>query len=174
MSIVFIAFTAEEAGLKEGDIVVEMDGKAVGKTAVFRNRVAATPPNSKLKMKVFRDGKYKKISAITKAMDGGGISPEETPAIFKKLGFSVEDLDRNMAQKLGHTETSGVLVSEVEKGSPAWRAGLQPGLLILSINRIPVENVEEFMQTLSVVEDDRVLFLISDGRSSRFVVVTVD
>jgi len=165
---------AEEAGLKEGDIVVEMDGKAVGKTAVFRNRVAATPPNSKLKMKVFRDGKYKKISAITKAMDGGGISPEETPAIFKKLGFSVEDLDRNMAQKLGHTETSGVLVSEVEKGSPAWRAGLQPGLLILSINRIPVENVEEFMQTLSVVEDDRVLFLISDGRSSRFVVVTVD
>ncbi len=165
---------AEEAGLKEGDIVVEMNGKPVKKTAVFRNRVAATPPNSKLKLKIFRDGKYKKISAITKEMEGGGVSADETPAIFGKLGFSVEDLDRDTARKLGHEEGSGVLISGVEKGTPAWRAGLQPGLLILGVDRKPVKDTEAFMQALSTVEGDRVLLLVSDGRSSRFVVVSVE
>ena len=165
---------AEEAGLKEGDIVVEMNGKPVKKTAVFRNRVAATPPNSKLKLKIFRDGKYKKISAITKEMEGGGVSADETPAIFGKLGFSVEDLDRDTARKLGHEEGSGVLISGVEKGTPAWRAGLQPGLLILGVDRKPVKDTAAFMQALSSVEGDRVLLLVSDGRSSRFVVVSVE
>lgn len=167
--------SAEEAGLKEGDIIVEMNGKKVGRKGAFRGRVASTPPNSKLRLKVFRNGKYKNIVAITKAMEGEGIVGGCTePAIFDKLGLSVENLDGTAAKRLGYEKGRGVLITEVEQGSPAWRSGLQPGLVIESIDRNPVESVDEFMQVLAEVEGGRVLFLLSDGHGSRFVVLAVD
>ena len=162
---------AEEAGLKEGDIVVEMDGKAVGKTAAFRNRVAATPPNTKVKLRVFRNGKYKNISAITKAMEGGGYAQ---PELLEKIGISVDDTDSETGKRLGRHEEPGVLITQVDQGSPAWRAGLQPGLVIAGVDRKPVENVDEFMDALSESGGNRILFLVSDGRSSRFVVVNLE
>ena len=164
---------AEEAGLKAGDIVVEMDGKPVGKSSRFRNRIAATPPNSKVRLKVFRDGKYIEISAITKAMDEGAAGPDSS-ALLDKLGFSVENLDSNTARRLGYDAGSGVVVAEVEQDSPAWRAGLQAGLVIQAANRRPVETVDDFMQALSSASGDRVLLLVSDGQSSRFVVVSAN
>jgi S1-C subfamily serine protease len=68
----------------------------------------------------------------------------------------------------------GVLVTEVEQGSPAWRDGLQPGHVITSVDRKPVENVKDFKDALSKADGERILFLITDGRSSRFVVVTIE
>ncbi|HEY5621307.1 MAG TPA: Do family serine endopeptidase, partial [Pontiella sp.] len=63
---------AEEAGLKAGDIIMEMDGKRVGKSSTFRNRVASTPPNTQLDLNIFREGEYKNIAAITKELGGEG------------------------------------------------------------------------------------------------------
>lgn len=163
---------AEEARLEEGDIIVEMDGKKVGKVAAFRNRVASTPPDSTLKLKVFRNGKYKKISAITKEMEGGGVVADS--GLLEKIGLSVDALDGDAARQLGCGGEQGVLVAEVGQDSPAWRAGLKPGQIIASIDRKPIGNVEEFMQALSEVEDGRVLFLVADGRGSRFVVVSIE
>ncbi len=162
---------AEEAGLKAGDIIVEMNSKEVGKTVAFRSQVASTPPNSKLKLKVFRNGKYKNISAITKEMAGGGVAGGGEPAILEKLGLSVEDLDGVAARQLGYKGKTGVLVTEVEQGSPAWHARLRPGQIIASVDRKPVESVEGFMQALSEAEGNRLLLLVSDGHGSRFLVV---
>jgi serine protease Do len=160
---------AEEAGLREGDIIVELNGTKVGKMAAFRNRIASTPSNSKIELKIFRNGKYKNISAITKAMEGSAVI--QAPAVLDEIGISVKDLDRTTARQFGYTEKSGVLVTEVEQDSPAARAGLQPGHLIISVNRKPVKNSDEFMEVLSAAEGRRILFLVSDGRSSRFIVV---
>jgi serine protease Do len=164
--------SAEKAGLKEGDIIVEMDGKKVGKTAAFRNRIAATPPDSKVELKVFRNGKYKDIVAVTQEMKGGGVSA--SPELMEKLGLSVEELDSEAGRRLGYKGETGVLIAEVEQNSPAWRAGLTPGQIIASVDRKPVENVDEFMGALSEAEGGRVLFLVADGRGSRFVVVAVE
>lgn len=160
---------AEKAGLKEGDIVVEMDGKTVEKTAAFRNRVAATPPNTKVKLKVFRNGKYKNIVAVTKEMEDGDVFASSE--ILDKLGFSVEHADSEAGRRWGHDGGSGVVVLDVEPNSPASRAGLQPGHLIASVNRKQVGNMDEFMDALSGTEGERVLLLVSDGRGSRFIVV---
>ena len=162
---------AEEAGLKEGDIVVKMNGKAVGRTAAFRNRVAATPPNTKVKLRIFRNGKYKNISAITKAMEGGG---HAQPELLEKIGISIDDTDGETGRHLRRQRKPGVLVTEVDQGSPAWRAGLQPGQVIAGVDRKPVESVDEFLKALSESDGKRILFLVSDGRSSRFVVVNLE
>jgi len=158
---------AEKAGLEPGDVIVEMNGKKVGKLSRFRHRVAATPPQSEVILKVFRDGEYREIEAVTQAMDEGGTvanDPDE-PALQEKLGLSVEE----------HDGESGIIVSHVEQGTPAWRAGLKPGQLILSVNRKAVDSVGDFNRELAKIgEGHRALFLVSDGRSSRFIVVTPD
>ncbi len=167
---------AEEAGLKEGDIIVEFDGKKAGKVGVFRNRVASIPPNTKVDVKIFRDGKYKTISAITKELEGGddGLGDSD-PALFEKLGIHVESLDGNTARRFGIEGEEGVLVAEIEQGGAAWRAGLKPGQIITSVNRKPVRSVSEFKNAIAASADSgKVLLLVTDGRSSRFVVVSVE
>ena len=163
---------AEEAGLKAGDIIVEMNEKEVGKTGAFRNRIAATPPGTTIKLKLFRDGDYQTIEAVTKPLDGTG--SVATSKLMEKIGLSIEDLDSEMGRRLKLTDESGVLVSEVEQNSPAWRAELRPGQIIRSINRQSVENVSEFTQILSGNSGQSVLLLVSDGRGSRFIVIALD
>lgn len=167
---------AEEAGLKEGDIVVELNGKAVGKVGAFRNHVASIAPNSKVDLRIFRDGKYKNITAITKELDAddaeGGTGES---ALYEEIGAEVENLDAEVARRYGYEGEEGVMIVKVEQGSPAWRAGLKPGQLITSVNRRPVETVREFKKALADNEDSkRILLLVSDGRSSHFIVVTID
>jgi serine protease Do len=167
---------AEEAGLEGGDIIVEMDGIKVGKVGAFRNRVASIPPNSKVDLRIFREGKYKNISAITKELDAGEQTDAQVePAVYDKLGISVENLDKESAGRLGYEDEEGVIVTEVEQGGAAWRAGLKPGQIITSVNRSPVESVKEFKKSLADMgESHKVLFLVKDGRSSRFIIVTID
>jgi serine protease Do len=166
---------AEEAGMKEGDIVVEMDGVKVSKLSAFRNRVASTVPNTKVDFKVFRDGKYKNISAITKEMDGGPEAAGVSPAIFDKLGISIEGMDGEAAERMGYDDDDeGIIITEVEQGGPAWQAGLQPGHVVTSVNRTSISSVSEFKEALPEGESGKVLLLVTDGRSSRFIVVTVD
>ncbi|MCF7817421.1 MAG: PDZ domain-containing protein, partial [Kiritimatiellales bacterium] len=63
--------------------------------------------------------------------------------------------------------------TNVEQGGAAWRAGLQPGQVLSSVNREPVKNVGEFRQALNKA-GNKVLLLVKDGHSSRFIIVTVD
>lgn len=163
---------AQESGLKEGDIVVGLNGKKVGKTASFRSRIAATPPNTKVELKVFRNGKYKKISAITKEMkDDGVFGSNET---LEKMGIVVDELDSEAGEKLGHGLELGVLITRVEQNSPAWRGGLKPGHVILSVNRREVGNVNELLNALGNIDDQKILLLISDDLASRFVVLNLE
>ncbi|MDF7823841.1 DegQ family serine endoprotease [Pontiellaceae bacterium B12227] len=163
---------AEEAGLKEGDIIVEMDGKKVGKVGAFRSRVASTLPNTKVKLKIFRNGKYKNVSAITKELEGDVVVASSD--VLDKLGLTVDDLDGEAGRSLRYKGETGVLVTEVEQNSPAGKAGMQPGQIITSVDRKPVASIEEFMKALSDAESGKILLLVTDGRASRFVVLSTE
>jgi serine protease Do len=163
---------AQEAGLKEGDIIVEMDGKAVGKTASFRGRIAATLPNTQVKLKIFRNGKYKTISAVTKEMKGGALIGSSE--VLEKIGISVDEIDSEAGQKLSPDLAEGVLITQVKQNSPAWRAGLQPGHVILSVNRRVVDSTDQLLNALGNVDDQKILFLVTDGSGSRFVVLNLE
>lgn len=156
---------AEEAGLHEGDIIIEMEGEPVGKTAAFRNKVASTPPNTALKFRIFRNGKYKKISAITKAAEEDGFISHSQ--LLDELGFAIDDIDSD-----NEAHSRGVVITEVDHNTPAWRAGLKQGYYIESVNRKEVNSVSDFMKALKKNKDNNLLLLISDGHGSRFVVLS--
>jgi len=167
---------AEEAGIQSGDIILEMNGKKVGKLQEFRSNVAAIPPGTRVELRIFRNGKYKNITAVTRELpDSSGEVGASEPSIYKKLGLTVSELDEETAQQLGYEDEEGVVITDVRQGSPAWRAQLQPGYLICSVNRKPVKNVTQFRKAVSkAIKTGKVLFLVKDGRSSRFIVITLD
>lgn len=166
---------AEKAGLQEGDIIIEVDGRDTGKIGTFRSRVASITPNTKVELKIFRDGEYKTLSAVTQPMDPEQVVSIEAdqPNGYDRMGITVAELDSSDTEEV--QVDRGVVIAAVEEGGAAWRAGLREGYVISSVNRRSVDSVEDFIKALgNVDEGERVLLLVTDGRSSRFMVVLMD
>ena len=165
---------AGRAGLKQGDIILEMDGRKVPDVGELRNRVALTPPGTKVEFLVLREGKKKRIRVKI------GEKPSETTLamgqheILKKLGMTLQDLTPDLAREFGYKEGEGVLVSEVVPGSPAARAGIRPGFLILEVNRTRVHDVSECLKALGRSrKTGMVLLRLTDGQFSRYVAIRI-
>jgi serine protease Do len=167
---------ADKAGLKVGDVVVRYNGKAIESSRDLRNRVAASAPGSKVKITVLRDGKEISMTATVGQQTGQGPAAagdtEETPAQAAKLGISVQNLTPELAQKLGVGDKAGVVVADVEQGSPASEVGLQEGDLITEVNRRKVASVTEFQKALDQArKDGSVMLLVKTKAGTRFVVL---
>ena len=94
-------------------------------------------------------------------------------ASHKSLGIEVQNLTPEIARELGVKKDAGIVVTEVEQGSPAADAGIQSGDIIKQVNRKPVRNVEDFVQKVEKTPDkDSVLLLIQRGQNSLFAAVT--
>jgi len=162
---------AEKAGLKEEDVILKLNGHEVSEVGSFRNEVASHIPGTKLKLTIWRDGKEKKITAETAALPGEEEDTEETAAeVSERLGFEVVGLTEEIARQTGYDEGEGVVVSQVDFGSPAWRAGIRQGTLVTSVNRQNISNVSDFQDAMAKIDEgDVVLLRISDGRTTRYI-----
>lgn len=168
---------AEKSGLKAGDVIVRLDGKDVSDTRQLRNLVAATQPDSRVKIDVIRNGKQKTFSATIGKMTSEAIA---TPAPSAKardqlarLGLSVQTLTPELQRQFELQGEHGVLISSVEPGSPASMANLQTGDLIVEVNRQPVANTAELQDAIGK-SPDRVLLLVKRNGTSLFVVIQLN
>jgi len=166
---------AEEAGLAEGDIILRIDGDDVVDNASFRNRVAMIDPGTKVALKVFRDGKPKDVKLTIGTFPADEAAVPAAPALAEKTGFIVRDLTPELARRFNYDFDEGVIIAGVEPGSPAFEAGLQPGFLVLSVNRTPVKNAEEFAEALEEsTNSQRVLLRVKNKTYSWFVLLRID
>ncbi|MBI1311295.1 Do family serine endopeptidase [bacterium] len=162
----------EKAGLQNGDIVTELNGKAYDDIGRFRNAIALMAPGSKVELTVLRDGKTLKLTATLEKMPTEEQLASAESGVIEGWGFAAQSLTPDIAKQLNLSMESGVVITEVEDGSLAARAGLQPGMVIRQINRQRVENMQEFEAALKKNKDaDSLLMLVQDGRGSRFVVL---
>jgi serine protease Do len=166
---------AAKAGLKAGEIIVAFDGQPVEKAAEFQRRVAMKKPGSKVEITVLRDGKKQTLTAKLEERP----SDEQLAANIKgqaaeKLGITAQNLTDDLAKQFGLVGQKGVLVTDVEPGSPAAEAGIQPGSLIQEVNRNPVENVKEFKEAIdTAAKEGKVMLRVRYEKSSIFVVLTI-
>jgi serine protease Do len=166
---------ADQAGLKSGDVIVTYDGHAVKKVGAFRNRVAHTSPDTTVKMDVLRDGKRHSLEVTIGTLTAADAAASGASHSAHSLGLTVQPLDGQLAEKLGYTGESGVVVTEVESGSKAAAAGIEPGSLIRQVNREEVSTVAEFQQALEGAgEDQMVLLLVKKGDYSRYVTLPLE
>jgi serine protease Do len=167
---------AEKAGLKEGDIITEFNGKKVTDSRHLKLEVARAKPGESVSVKVLRDGASKSLEVTVRELPGteklarGDSNKAEDTGTLN--GVAVGDLDRATRQQLGINESvKGVVVTEVQPDSAAAQAGLKPGDVIQEINRKPVRTAEEAVKMTENTEDKTTLLRVWREGGSRFVVV---
>lgn len=165
---------AAKAGLKTGDVIVEVDGKKITDPRQLRLTVSQIPPKTKVTVKAIRDGKERNFNVTLGVLPGdqAGTSRETGPDSEAKVeqleGVGVSDLDSRTRQQLGiPPHVNGALVTEVDPDSKAAEAGLRQGDVILEINRQPVSNADEAVELSEKAKGDRVLLLIYSSQGGR-------
>jgi len=170
---------ADKAGIKPGDVIVELDGKAVENANDLSTRIAAMKPGTTVKLTVIREGKRETITAQLEerkfAEQQGAEKEGQQPSVQEKLGISVQNLDATIAERLGYKDQQGVIITQVEQGSAADREGLSAGMLIIEANQKKIKNTDDFNQALKdVKEGDNVLLLVKNQDGSRYVVLRLE
>jgi serine protease Do len=149
---------------------VEFDGQRIDEWNDLPRVVAGTPVDKKVDVIVVRGSKSKKLKVSVGTLEEPQIAnapgePGGGPSVF---GLSAQDLTPELAQQLGVEEGSGVVITDVQPGSPAAKADLRRGDVIVEVDRQPVENVGDLREKLGQT-DDRVLMLISRGDATLFI-----
>jgi serine protease Do len=163
---------AAKAGLKEGDVITELNGRPVTDSNALRNHIAGQRPNTEVSLTVLRDGKPTSVKAhlvereatIARA-ERGGDGGENGP-----LGMTVAPLTPSVASELElpRNET-GLVVTGVEPGGVAAEAGLQPGDVLKKVNGRDVTSVPELKSALSARRDAPALVQVHREGTTLFV-----
>jgi serine protease Do len=168
---------AEKGGLQRGDVVLTVAGKKTNSSTQLRNLVAATGANKKVEVAILRNGKPQTLSIVlgelktdsTSAKPGAAEPHEQTLE-----GLSLEGLDPKLRQRLNLPGSikQGVVVTGVAPGSNAAEHGIQPGDVIVEVNRKPVNTVPEFLTAFKQSTGKGALLLVyRDGRT-RYLVLS--
>ncbi len=162
---------ADKAGLKHNDVILEFNGKPVESENKFRRNVAMLKPGKEIEIVVWRDGNRKTLTAqLDKRPPLDELRKISQPGRIDKLGFSVQNLTEELAERYGFQGQTGVIISSVEPGSQAARDGLSTGMLIIEINLKPVKNTRDFSDAMEKAkEKGRVILLVNDGQRKRFI-----
>ncbi len=169
---------AGHAGLKQGDVLREINGKKIVNGSALQVAVSQTNPGTSIDLGILREGKpqsihltvgeYHKDAEVAGNSNGG-------PAQKGRLGLAVDNLTPDMRSQLNlPDQVKGAAVASVRPASPADDAGLAPGDVILEVNRHPVESAENFSNQVHSVPDGKDILLLvwSHGGTTYRVVHT--
>ncbi|HLN88262.1 MAG TPA: PDZ domain-containing protein, partial [Candidatus Limnocylindrales bacterium] len=163
---------AAEAGVKVGDIIVEFNGKLVPKSHDFPGVIADIPPGQKVTLKIFREKKEQLVSIKIGELADDNDANQQAEAKDAELGLRVQRITPEAARRLGLASPKGVLVVEVQPGSPADQVGIEPADVIREVNQRPVSNVKEFERATRLGRrGDRILLLVQRGDNAVFFAV---
>jgi serine protease Do len=163
---------AAQAGIRQGDVIVSVDGEKLADNNALRNRIAATKPGSKVAIEVVRDGRSQTLSATLDAQKAdattrGAGSPGSEAQGF---GMMVEPLTPEVARELELTgRREGVVIREVVPDGAAAAAGLQPGDVIVQVNGQAVKSPAELKSALGQEIDRPALLLVARKGGDAFV-----
>ncbi|NLJ27885.1 MAG: DegQ family serine endoprotease [Deltaproteobacteria bacterium] len=165
---------AEKAGIKRGDVIVSFNGKEVKDNHELPAMVAGTPVGDEATVVVLRDGKEKEFKLKIAKLPSDETDVNDSEKTDRgKWGMMLRDVTPQVARQYGLKDGDGVLVVGVEPGSPAERASLQQGDIILEVNREPVKSADEAKEKITRASDKKsLLLLVKRGNASIFVALT--
>ena len=166
---------AEKAGLKRGDVIVSVNGANITDGNDLRNKIAQTAPGTEVSIGYLRDNKEETAKVTlgefqSKKDDGEDSTDSNGAPTQGKLGLSLQQLNPQTAQQLGLKNVSeGLAVMEVQAGSAADEAGIQPGDVITEINRSAVNTIDDVKQAVAKADGKPLLLLINRQGQTSFV-----
>jgi serine protease Do len=173
---------AAKAGLKENDVVTEINGQRVEGATQFRRMIHEIPAGRTIQLTVWRDGRTQAISATLGKSEQGRHATKmmaPTPGTFAfrmpdlpeipsmewngnmlfggqpRLGIDAEEISGQLGAFFGAPDGEGILVRDVTSGSPAEKAGVKAGDVITSLNGERIRTVGELREKLSAKREDK-------------------
>jgi serine protease Do len=159
---------AERAGLKRGDIILDVNGKPVADSNQLRMNISMMHPDTKVDLKVLHNGAERDMTATLAELPGEQASVEHQNGGTRSSlsGVSVEDLDAQTARQLGlPPSATGVVVTRISPSSPAADSGLQRGDVIQEVNRQPVRNTADFERAMRNSKNEILLLVNREGHT---------
>jgi serine protease Do len=145
----------ESAGLRAGDVIVELGGSKIREVPDLQRRVANVVPGQTIALVVVRDRAPSKINVKVGEMPAEDTTVAAVEAGPEGFGLQAEALAPDTAERLSLPFTQGLLVIDVASGGPADRAGLRRGDVILEVDRQPVQDAPALQKALAAVPRGR-------------------
>ncbi|MDZ7289221.1 MAG: DegQ family serine endoprotease [candidate division KSB1 bacterium] len=166
---------AEKAGIRNGDFIVEFDGKKVHDSNQLMHLIAGYKPGTRATLKLIRDGREKTLSVTLgerPEQDTPRYSSSDRPG--NRLGIEVSNVTEELARQFDLGSETGVVVIDVEPGSLAEKEGIQVGDLIREVNREVVRSVRDFNRIVNALKSGEIVLLrITRGDNNFFVALKV-
>jgi serine protease Do len=164
---------AEAAGLKQGDVIVEFDGKPVTDSAELPLLVARTPVGKSVSLVIIRDKKRENVSVTISELKEEEELAQGPGGTSEDLGLAVQTLTPELAENLGlERALKGVVVTQVDPSGPGGEAGLRRGDVILEVNRTPVKDAAAYTKALrGAGKGKSILFLVRRGDNTIFLAI---
>jgi serine protease Do len=132
--------------------------------------VASTPPNADVPMRLLRKGQEKVVHVKVAEMKEERAAASGGGTLEESVGMTVQELTPEIARSLQVTDTKGLVVTDVEEGSPAEEAGIRRGDLIVEVNQKKVENLRDYRAALGRLGGaDSLLLLVRRGGNVLYV-----
>ncbi len=168
---------AEKAGLKTGDVVLEFNGRQVSNSVELRNAIAVQSPGSVGTLVINRDGAIRTVQVRLEELPEkpGTVAEQSVKPQSNKLGFTVSVLDEQIARQLQkRPDPKRIVVTAVLTSSPADRAGLKPGDIIVSIDKKSVASIDAFNAAIKGKKHgETVLMLVDRGWNRVFLAINL-
>ncbi|MEI4220132.1 MAG: Do family serine endopeptidase [Candidatus Dasytiphilus stammeri] len=152
--------TAHTAGIKSGDVIISLNNKSIDNLSSFRAYLSSFRVGTKVSLGLWRDGKIINVQVPVEKIKH---YPPKTPVFYRKLGLDGAVFSNIEGQK-------GIKVDSIQKQSNAFILGLRQGDIILSINKKPVKNVNEFNHLL-LTTPEPFAFLILRGDNTLYLLL---
>ncbi|MEZ4417423.1 MAG: trypsin-like peptidase domain-containing protein [Gemmatimonadota bacterium] len=168
---------AAKAGLRLEDVITKLDGTEIAQPGQLQNLIARHRPGDEVDIEYYRNGKANAArlrlgeAPINDAPAPEAVAMEE--ASDTKIGIRVQEMDRELADELGYDDANGVVITDVERYSAAWRRNIPIGWRVLEINGKSIRSQADVRRELSAAQPGDVVNLTlqnPDGTSQRHYV----
>jgi serine protease Do len=166
---------AAKAGLQGEDTITAVNGKPIKSGDELVNLISATRPGNKLNVTYLRNGQEKQATVVVAdraklfndRTEQADDAPTESEPVPTKLGITVKAVTPEMAERMGTPEGKGVQVTDVKPDSFGDDIQLQPGMIILKVNKQPVNSEDDFRKATAQLKSGQdVVFLVRAGRGA--------
>ena len=167
---------AEKAGIKTGDVIIEFNGEKITDPSHLKNIVSSTAPGNNSKVVIVRDGEWKTINVKLEELEQENQTVATMNIERSTFGIEVRDISSSLAERYEiDPKSSGVLVTDIDKKSNAFEAGIRVGDIITRVGTKKVISSKDFIDLIEESKkQDSLLLLVKRGERSSYFAFEID
>jgi serine protease Do len=161
---------AQEAGLRHGDVIREVDGEKIENSKALQQIISHKNPGQGVQVVVIRNGERKEFTVELEKLPAQLTAMKKVEKKKNIIGLTAEEMPKQM----GPPGEKGVIITEIEPGGPADDGGLMKGDIILEINMQEIGDGKEFQEIVDELKPDQwVSFYIRRGNQTLYKAVKI-